>query len=255
MITAWTSMTSTESQEVDVFPSEVDTLPEAGGRESVLATDNAPQVESLGEGWVTLAEAAELLGESASTLRRKVRSGAVPGVLAFDSKIGRTRWMVDISDMALHSGIRDGSEVMDPKETGGVSEVAAVTEIGSVAELVDAAGKEDEVDPRHRKADSAALVPMEVVDRLEETWAQLRDAVARAEVAERKAEFEKQQRQEVEMERDRLRALLEAVNELAERVFELETHRRQELEQERDRLRALLETEQPQETWWRKLFE
>jgi len=69
-----------------------------------VSTDDEPQVADLGDGWVTLAEAAELLGQSDKTIRRKVKSGELPGQLAFDPKIGSHRWMVDSSKLPALPG-------------------------------------------------------------------------------------------------------------------------------------------------------
>lgn len=69
-----------------------------------MSTDDEPQVADLGDGWVTLAAAAELLGQSDKTVRRKVKSGELPGQLAFDPKIGSSRWMVDSSALPAPPG-------------------------------------------------------------------------------------------------------------------------------------------------------
>jgi hypothetical protein len=97
------------------------------------------------------------------------------------------------------------------------------------------------------------MVPIQVIERLEKAWADARDAMARAEVADRVAEFEKQRRIEAEQERDKLRAMLKAENEMATKVADLERHRRQEAEQERDRIRAMLDVERDPSKW-KKLF-
>ena len=196
---------SSESPPGDATRLEVDTLVQADRRESVLATDNTPQADSLGEGWITLSKAAELLGESADRLRRKLRSGDLPGQLAFDPGLGRERWMVNTSMLSIRA-----------PELDVVSEMALVPDPGANPDPVLA-------------SDLGVLVPMEAIDRLEEAWARLRDAVARAEVAERRVDFEKQRRQhaeqrlqDAEQDRDRLRQMLKAENEIAERVVELE---------------------------------
>ncbi len=225
------SETSSKSQPEDGTRLEVDTLVQTDRREFVLATDNTPQADSLGEGWITLSRAAELLGESADRLRRKLKSGDIPGQLVFDPDIGRERWMVNTSMLSVRA-----------------------PDLGVVPDL--------DVVPDPGDADPGVLVPMEAIDRLEEAWARLRDAVARAEVAERRVDFEKQRRQhaeqrlqDAEQDRDRLRQMLKAENEIAERVVELESQKRQELEQERDRLRSVLEAEQSRKTRWRKWME
>ena len=225
--------TSSKSQPEDETRLEADTLVQTDRMEFVLPTDNTPQADSLGEGWITLSKAAELLGESADRLRRKLRSGDIPGQLAFDPGLGRERWMVNTSMLSIRA-----------PDLGVVPDLDVVPDPG-------------DADPGD--ADPGVLVPMEAIDRLEEAWARLRDAVARAEVAERRVDFEKQRRQhaeqklqDAEQDRDRLRQMLKAENEIAERVVELEGQRRHELERERDRLRAVLEAEPSRKTWWRK---
>lgn len=173
-----------------------------------LDTESNTRVDSLGDDWVTLAEAAQLLGVSERTIRRKVKNGEIPGELAFDPDIGTDRWMVDTSELLT------------------------------------------------QRAESAVLVPIEAIDRLELAWAQVREAVARAEIAERIADFEKERRREAEQDRDRLRSLLEAETALAQRVSDLEKKRRIEAERERDRLRAILESDEDVEPKrWRRWLE
>ena len=174
-----------------------------------MSTERTPEVESLGDSWVTLARAAELLQISERTVRRKLKSGELTGELTFDSDIGTERWMVLLEDRPLP----------EPMAHGGV------------------------------------LVPIEAIDRLEIAWAQVREAQARAQTAERIVEFEKERRREVEQERDRLRSLLEAETALADRVSELEKRRRIEAERERDRLRSILESERPESSRWRRWLE
>ena len=221
-------VTSSEPPPADVTPLEVDSLAETVEREFVLATDDVPQVDSLGEGWVTLSDAADLLGESTDRLRRKLRLGDIAGQLAFDASIGRERWMVDTSRLAIPA-----------------------PDLEVVADLGPASDPGAESDPSV-KSDPGVLVPMEAIDRLEEAWSRLRDAVARAEVAERRADFEKQRRQDAEHDRDSLRQMLNAENEIANRVVELEREKRHEMEKERDRLRTLLEAEPSRTSWWKR---
>ena len=92
---------------------------------------------------------------------------------------------------------------------------------------------------------SATLVPIEAIDRLEAAWQALREATARAERAERVAEFEKERRVEAEYERNRLRELQSAESALTERVVRLEKDKRAQVEKERDRLRAMLDSDAP----------
>jgi len=69
-----------------------------------VSTDDEPQVADLGDGWVTLAAAAELLSLSDKTVRRKVKTGELPGQLAFDPAIGSKRWMIDSSQLPALPG-------------------------------------------------------------------------------------------------------------------------------------------------------
>jgi len=69
-----------------------------------VSTDDEPQVADLGDDWVTLAAAAELLGQSDKTVRRKVKTGELPGQMAFDPAIGSKRWMVDSSQLPALPG-------------------------------------------------------------------------------------------------------------------------------------------------------
>lgn len=172
-----------------------------------MATESSPRVDNLSDDWVTLAKAAELLGVSERTVRRKLKNGEIPGELVHDPEIGTERWMVDTSEILT------------------------------------------------KRSESAVLVPIEAIDRLELAWTQTREAVARAEIAERVAEFERERRIEAEQDRDRLRSLLEAESALAERVSDLEKRRRIEAERERDRLRAILESEPPPPSRWRRWLE
>ena len=66
-------VTSIEPSPADVTPTEVDSLAGSVETEFVLATEDAPQADSLGEGWVTLSEAAELLGIGVRTLYDKLK--------------------------------------------------------------------------------------------------------------------------------------------------------------------------------------
>jgi len=125
-----------------------------------VSTDDEPQVADLGDDWVTLAEAAELLGSSDKTVRRKVKTGELPGQLAFDPAIGSKRWMVDSSQLPTPPG-------------------------------------------------AAELIPIELLDRLADAWAQAREAVAAQARAEQVAEFEKIRRKETETDMFRMRTRIE----------------------------------------------
>lgn len=56
---------------------------------------------------------------------------------------------------------------------------------------------------------AAPIVPVEVLERISELHREITDAVARAERAEAKAEFQAERRRELQAERDRLRSQLE----------------------------------------------
>jgi len=125
-----------------------------------MSTDDEPQVADLGDDWVTLAQAAELLGLSDKTVRRKVKTGELSGQMAFDPAIGSKRWMVDSARLPALPG-------------------------------------------------NAELIPIEMLDRLAEAWAEARDATAAQARAEEIADFEKLRRQETETDQLRLLTRIE----------------------------------------------
>jgi len=125
-----------------------------------VSTDDEPQVADLGDGWVTLGEAAELLGLSDKTVRRKVKTGELPGRMAFDPAIGSKRWMVDSSKLPAPPG-------------------------------------------------TAELIPVEILDRLAEAWAEAREATAAQARAEQIAEFETLRRKETETDMFRMSTRIE----------------------------------------------
>ncbi len=125
-----------------------------------MSTDDEPKVADLGDGWVTLAQAAELLSLSDKTVRRKVKSGELPGQMAFDPAIGSQRWMIDSSKLPAPPG-------------------------------------------------AAELIPVELLDRLADAWAQAREATAAQARAEEIANFEKLRRHETETDMFRMRTRIE----------------------------------------------
>ena len=60
-----------------------------------MTNEQQPGVDSLGDNWLTIAEAAEALGVSAKTVRRRLKAGEITGELVHDPKIGAERWMLD----------------------------------------------------------------------------------------------------------------------------------------------------------------
>jgi len=117
-----------------------------------VSNDQPAGVDSLGEGWLTIAEAAEALEVSAKTIRRRLKAGELPGELVHDPKIGAERWMIDGQALPTAPG--------------------------------------------------AALIPVELLDRLEDAWRQARESAAEAAKAEQRADFEKDRRQRAEAETD-----------------------------------------------------
>jgi DNA-binding transcriptional MerR regulator len=113
-----------------------------------VSNDQPAGVDSLGEGWLTIAEAAEALEVSAKTIRRRLKAGEITGELVHDPKIGAERWMIDGSTLPTAPGV--------------------------------------------------ALIPVELLDRLEDAWRQAREASAEAAVAELRADFETDRRQRTE---------------------------------------------------------
>jgi len=115
-----------------------------------VSNDQPAGVDSLGESWLTIAEAAEALEVSAKTIRRRLKAGEITGELVHDPKIGAERWMIDGSALPTAPG--------------------------------------------------AALIPVELLDRLEDAWRQARESAGQAAVAEQRADFEKERRQRAEFE-------------------------------------------------------
>jgi len=115
-----------------------------------VSNDQLAGVDSLGEGWLTIAEAAEALEVSAKTIRRRLKAGEITGELVHDPKIGAERWMIDGSALPTAAG--------------------------------------------------SALIPVELLDRLEAAWAEVRESAAEAAKAEQRADFEKDRRERAEAE-------------------------------------------------------
>ncbi len=139
-----------------------------------MSNDQLAGVDSLGKGWLTIAEAAKALEVSAKTIRRRLKAGEITGELVHDPKIGAQRWMIDGSALPTAPG--------------------------------------------------AALIPVELLDRLEDAWRQARESAAEAAKAEQRAEFEKDRRQRAEaetetatVERDRFAYEVERLRAEAER--------------------------------------
>jgi len=115
-----------------------------------VSNDQPAGVDSLGEGWLTIAEAAKVLEVSAKTIRRRLKAGEITGELVHDPKIGAQRWMIDGEALPTAPG--------------------------------------------------AALIPVELLDRLEDAWRQARESAAEAAIAEQRVDFEKYRRQRAEAE-------------------------------------------------------
>jgi len=115
-----------------------------------VSNDQLAGVDSLGKGWLTIAEAAKTLEVSAKTIRRRLKAGEITGELIHDPKIGAERWMIDASGLPTAPG--------------------------------------------------TALIPVELLDRLEDAWRQARESAAEAALAEQRADFEKDRRQRAEAE-------------------------------------------------------
>jgi len=114
-----------------------------------VSNDQPAGVDSLGEGWLTIAEAAEALEVSGKTIRRRLKAGEIIGELVHDPKIGAERWMIDGAALPTAPGV--------------------------------------------------ALIPVELLDRLEDAWRQARESAAEAAKAEQRADFEKERRQRAEL--------------------------------------------------------
>lgn len=185
-----------------------------------MTVDDTPQAASLGDGWVTVAEAARLLGKSESFIRRKLKTEEFNGQLAHDPEIGSKRWMIEVASMEVP---REARNVLVPIE--------------AIDRLEEAWG---------RLRDAVARA--EIAERIAEFEKQ------RRQTAEEEREAAQKEREAAEKERDRLRELLEGANYVSDRVAELEKQRRLEVEQERDRLRAIITGEQEKKRSWLKLW-
>ena len=149
-----------------------------------MSNDQPAGVDSLGEGWLTIAEAAEALEVSAKTIRRRLKAGELIGELVHDPKIGAERWMIDGEALPTAPG--------------------------------------------------AALIPVELLDRLEDAWRQARGSAADAARAEQRADFEKDRRQRAEVETETAKVERDRF------AFEVEE------------LRVTLQTEQDRRWWQRR---
>jgi len=149
-----------------------------------VSNDQPTGVDSLGEGWLTITEAAEALEVSAKTIRRRLKAGEITGELVHDPKIGAERWMIEGSTLPTAPG--------------------------------------------------AALIPVELLDRLEAAWAEVRESAAEAAKAEQRADFEKARRQRAEAETD---------------TAKVERHR---FAREVNELRTRLESELSRRWWQRR---
>lgn len=54
--------------------------------------------------WLTIGEAADLLGVSAKTVRRKIKSGDLVAEMRHDSDIGSERWYIDAEKLPRQPG-------------------------------------------------------------------------------------------------------------------------------------------------------
>jgi len=169
----------------------------------VVSNDQLAGVDSLGEGWLTIAEAAKALEVSAKTIRRRLKAGEITGELVHDPKIGAERWMIDAEALPTAPG--------------------------------------------------AALIPVELLDRLEDAWRQARESAAEAAIAEQRVDFEKDRRQRAEaeaktakLERDRFAVRVEELR----RSLRAEQRRRWwQRRRSRGELRDSLKAEQ-HGRWW-----
>jgi len=161
-------------------------------------------MDSLGEGWLTIAQAAEALEVSAKTIRRRLKAGEITGKLVHDPKIGAERWMIDGSTLPTAPGV--------------------------------------------------ALIPVELLDRLEDAWRQARESAAEAAKAELRADFETERRQRTEAQ---LETAVEVGDNLAREVTRLRGRHQAEMSRRwwqrrrssRGKVRGSQKAEQ-QRPWW-----
>jgi hypothetical protein len=113
--------------------------------------------------WPTIDQAAQALGVSPKTIRRRLASGDLAGAKVHDADIGAERWRIDPASFPT-------------KESG-----------------------------------SDALVPVALHREITDLHERLSDALAASTRAQILAEFEKERRESLEAERDRLMAELDAL--------------------------------------------
>jgi hypothetical protein len=164
-----------------------------GPGRNTLSTDSRPLVDDLGDDWVTLAEAAQILELSERTVRRKLKSGEIGGELVYDPDIGTDRWMVHLENLPARAA------------TSGV-----LVPIEAIDRLELAWAQTREAAVRAQIAERIAEFERERRKELERERDRLRSLLeAESALSERVTELEKRRRIEAERERDRLRAILE----------------------------------------------
>lgn len=158
-----------------------------------MSTDSRPLVGDLGDDWVTLAEAAQILDLSERTVRRKLKSGEIGGELLYDPDIGTDRWMVHLENLPARvatSGVLVPIEAIDRLEMAW-AQTRDATVRAQIAERI------AEFERERRKE-------------LERERDRLRSLLeAESALSGRVTELEKKRRIEAERERDRLLAILE----------------------------------------------
>lgn len=160
---------------------------------NALSTDSRPLVDDLGDDWVTLAEAAQILDLSERTVRRKLKSGEIDGELVHDPDIGTDRWMVHLENLPARAA------------TSGV-----LVPIEAIDRLELAWAQTREAAVRAQIAERIAEFERERRKELERERDRLRSLLeAESALSDRVTELEKKRRIEAERERDRLRAILE----------------------------------------------
>lgn len=158
-----------------------------------MSTDSRPAVDHLGDDWVTLAEAAQMLDLSERTVRRKLKTGEISGELVYDPDIGTDRWMVHLENLPARTS------------TPGV-----LVPIEAIDRLELAWAQTQNAAVRAQIAERIAEFERDRRKELERERDRLRSMLeAESALSERVTELEKKRRIEAEKERDRLRAILE----------------------------------------------
>ena len=87
-----------------------------------MSGDVSERSDAGAPGWVTLAEAAAVVGVSSKTIRRAVKAGTVAGRRAGEAQ--NAPWLVRLADVEARWGGRPGTGTSDAADTAGLGETS-----------------------------------------------------------------------------------------------------------------------------------